>query len=123
MMDNRRADITVAGKTYRLMTSDTPEYIKEIAKELDGRISKMLALDDTLSVLTATTIVALEILDEGLKTNSNIDNIRTQIKTYVEDAAKSRMEAEEYKTALAEKDSENKRLTTELELLSLKNKI
>ena len=49
------------------------------------------------SVTTAAVITALDYLDELKKTNLSADNMRAQIKNYLEDAAKAKLEVEEAK--------------------------
>ena len=60
--------------------------------------SSFSARDSTyssVSVTTAAVITALGYLDELKKSTSGADNMRAQIKDYLEDAAKAKLAAEE----------------------------
>ena len=58
----------------------------------------------------AAVLSALDYLDELEKSSASADNMRSQIRDYLEDAAKAKLEAEEAKRELA-------RLRSELEQL------
>ena len=55
----------------------------------------MAASADNVSVQSAAILVALQAFDEAQKANDSIDNIRTQIKEYVDDACQARLERDE----------------------------
>ncbi|HIZ55183.1 MAG TPA: cell division protein ZapA [Firmicutes bacterium] len=122
-MQLNRVEITICGKKYPLSTSENPEYVKELARQLEDRINRMMQTSDMMTISTATVLVALDILDESLTTNSNIDNIRTQIKTYVEEAANARNEASECKKELEEAKRKIAQMETDMQLLNLQKKV
>ena len=55
----------------------------------------MLTANPSASVTTAAVMTALGYLDELKKSTSGADNMRAQIKDYLEDAAKAKLELEE----------------------------
>lgn len=55
----------------------------------------MTAQCDSLSVQSAAVLAALSAFDEAQKANESIDNIRTQIKEYVDEACCARAERDE----------------------------
>ncbi|MCL2013703.1 MAG: cell division protein ZapA [Oscillospiraceae bacterium] len=119
-MELNKINVVIAGKSYSLMTADDPDYLYELTRQLDKRIKDFLEKNDNVSVMTASVMVALEILDDDNKINSNIDNIRTQIKTYVDEAAKARLEADEARASLVVAEEKIERLETELKLYELR---
>ena len=64
-----------------------------LAEKLDSDMTQMLASNPTASVTTAAVITALGYLDELKKSTSGADNMRAQIKDYLEDAAKAKYES------------------------------
>lgn len=58
-------------------------------------MSQMLTANPSASVTTAAVMTALGYLDELKKSTSGADNMRAQIKDYLEDAAKAKLELEE----------------------------
>lgn len=118
-MENTKVEVTVCGKNYTLRTAESPEYVKDLAKQLDKRVRAFMEANDNISIITASVMVSMDILDENYKVNSNIDNIRTQIKSYVEEAAQARVEAEKLKKEQIEMRHHIKKLESELGLKHL----
>lgn len=87
--------VTICGKEFSLKTDEAPSYFTELAKKVDSEIYKMASSSDNISIQSAAILVALAAYDEAQKANDSIDNIRTQIKEYVDDACKARLERDE----------------------------
>lgn len=90
-----KVKVKIYNRDYSLQTDETPEYTIKLANKLDSQIAQMLQDRTAASVVDASLLVALSTLDECQKLNDNIDNIRTQIKGYVDDATQARLTAEE----------------------------
>lgn len=90
-----KVKVKIYNREYSLQTDETPEYTINLAKKLDAEIADMLENRTAASVVDASLLVALSAFDECQKLNDNIDNIRTQIKEYVDDASEARIKAEE----------------------------
>lgn len=94
-LNMNKVKVTICGKEFSLKTDDAPSYFTELAKKVDSEIYKMASSADNISVQSAAILVALAAYDEAQKANDSIDNIRTQIKEYVDDACKARLERDE----------------------------
>ncbi len=90
-----KVKVTICGKEFNLKTDESPSYFIELARKVDSEIYKMASSSDNMSIQSAATLVALAAFDEAKKANDSIDNIRTQIKEYVDDACKARLERDE----------------------------
>lgn len=90
-----KVKVTICGKEFNLKTDDAPSYYINLAKKVDTEIYRMAASADNVSVQSAAILVALQAFDEAQKANDSIDNIRTQIKEYVDDACQARLERDE----------------------------
>lgn len=88
-----RVKVTINHKTYTLSTDSGAEYTERLAKNLDKRIADMRTRYPGLSVTDCALLTALDCMDELMKANQNIDNIRSQIKDYVDDAGRARNQA------------------------------
>lgn len=86
--------ITICGKEFSLKTEEAPSYFTELAKKVETEIYNMMSETD-ISLHSAAILVALAAFDECKKANDSIDNIRTQIKEYVDDACQARLERDE----------------------------
>ena len=80
----------------------------------------MMETSDIISLSSAAILVGLSLMDDSYKTTSNIDNIRGEIRNYVEEAGKARAEADDLRRQLEEKDREIDLLQTELGLKQLR---
>ena len=85
-----RITIKIQRKSYTLETDESNEYTENLAAALDRKISDKLSKGQGLSSLDAANLVAFECMDEIIKVNSNLENIRTRIKDYVDEADKAR---------------------------------
>ena len=102
--------VTIAGEHYNLSTDDDAEYLLSLAEEVNGKIGSLVHSNSRVSVTQAAVLTVLEYADAYKKAVADCDNLRTRIRDYLEEAAKSRSEAE-----IARR--ENEKLTKELNLL------
>lgn len=87
--------VKIYNREYTLQTEETAEYTVNLAKKLDAQLVESLKNRTAASVVDAAILIALSALDETQKVNDNIDNIRTQIKDYVDDAGEARLKCDE----------------------------
>lgn len=87
--------LTIAGSPYVISTTDSEEYVTELARRLDSDIANVMEENPNLSVTRAAVFCALDYLDEYTKSTGSADNMRSQIKDYLADAAKAKLAADE----------------------------
>lgn len=92
MSIDNKVRVSICGKEYNLRTDDQPEYLIELAERVEREINELIRLRPSFGVQNAAVFVALTSLDEAYKSQQSIINVRTQIKAYVDDAAKARSE-------------------------------
>ncbi|MBQ4095200.1 MAG: cell division protein ZapA [Oscillospiraceae bacterium] len=100
---NNVVKVRIFGKDYILNTEETETYALKLAALLNQKLEKTVKGASNMSKLDAAALVALDSVDEAYKSSANLENIRTQIKKYADEAAKS-------KEAVAELQIENKEL-------------
>ena len=76
-------------------SDDSEEYIRSIGDEVERTVSLLRKQNDRVSVVEAAVFAALRFCDDARKAQASADNLRGQIKSYVEDASRARMEADE----------------------------
>ncbi|MGN1048836.1 MAG: cell division protein ZapA, partial [Eubacteriales bacterium] len=103
-----RIKVNICGKEYSLKTAENASYVLELARELENKINSMVDSGNGVSVQTAAILIALSAMDDARKANESVDNIRTQIKQYVDEAAKAMLERDE---ALKDKESLKSKLS------------
>lgn len=85
----------ICGSTYVISTTDAEDYTLALAAKLDRAMNEFLTAVPQASVTAAAVMCALSYLDEVEKSSASADNMRSQIRDYLEDAAKAKLEAEE----------------------------
>ena len=94
-MPANKIKLEICGASYVIATTDTEEYVLSLAEKLDADMNQMMTNNPSASIATAAVITALGYVDELNKSTSGADNMRAQIKDYLEDAAKAKLSAEE----------------------------
>lgn len=87
-----RVKVVLCGKEYVLQTEDAPSYVYQLAKSLEKRISDITENKPSVSAHSAVMMVALSTMDELTKANNSVEVIRAQVKEYVDEAGKARLE-------------------------------
>lgn len=113
-----RIKIILAGKEYTIQTEESGSYVKQLAESLNKKIEEFMQANESVSMTSASMLVALGLMDDCIKASSDKDNLRKQVIDYLEEATRSRTEITELKKeldALREKNAmlEMKLLTFE----------
>lgn len=90
-----RVKLRICNSDIVISSDDSEQYIKEIAAEVELKIENLKAHSSGISITNAAIFAAMEFCDEAFKANGSADNLRTQIKEYLEDAASARTELSE----------------------------
>ena len=69
--------------------------MQNLADRLNLDMNELMASSNSVSITTAAVMTALNYRDELEKASGSADNMRRQIKNYLEDAASAKMAAEE----------------------------
>ena len=83
--------VNIAGTPYAIATTDSEKYIQSLAKKLDEDITKLLDENENLSVTKAAVFCAMDYLDEYRKSTGSAENMRSQIRDYIADAARAKL--------------------------------
>ena len=93
-MAKNRVHLKIGGSAYTVLTDDAPEYVEELAEELDKEMRSIINENPSLSVTQAAVLTALDKADTCKKSTASSYNLRAQIKDYLEDSARARMEVD-----------------------------
>ena len=77
--------LTICGSSYVVNTSESEDYMLNLAARLNLDMTEMMNASNTVSVTTAAVMTALSYRDELEKASGSADNMRRQIKDYLED--------------------------------------
>ena len=104
----KRFKLTVGGIDY-VITSDSDEaYVHNMGDELNRALDGLSRAHPYLSTTMVAVLTALQYLDESHQLSSEAENLRIQMKNYVEDAACARLETEEARREIDRLNRENR---------------
>ena len=93
-MNKNRVQVKIGGATYTIVTDDDPQYVETLAEEISSEIRSICNSNPSLSMTQAAVLVALDQTDACKKASASADNLRVQIKDYLEESARAKMEVE-----------------------------
>ncbi len=99
-MDMNKVKLDIRGVKYFINTDESVEYTEELGRRIDERMAQIIKSSSFITMTQAAVLVALEMADELAKSEKNVENFRSQIKDYLEDAAKAKSERDYYKREL-----------------------
>ena len=91
-----KVTVTISGTDYTLMSDDTPSYMQRIASIVDGKMEEIMS-SGRVSRMDAAVLAAANLADELLKQQASSENLRAQLKGYLDDANKAKNELSECK--------------------------
>lgn len=113
-MEKNRVRLNIAGVDYSIITDDSPEYTTQLGDELDDKIRRTLKENSYLSVTQAAVLAALDYADSYRKSEESADNLRNQIRGYVEDYNRAKLETEVARKEVERLNRENQDLRVKL---------
>ena len=100
-MAANRVKLTICGANYVIVSEDEESYVQELGTRLDEEMNELMTKNQAISVTGAAVLKALDYLDELRKATMSADNMRGQVRDYLEDAAKARLETQEAQQEIA----------------------
>ena len=113
MQEKNRVTMVIGGAEYAVSADEETSYLLSIGEEVDAYITKMMQSNEQISTTVAAVFAALEFCDRSKKAESGADNLRAQIKGYVEEAGRARMEVDEARREI-------NRLNQQIQVLKVK---
>ena len=100
-MSRNRVKVNILGNDYLLSSEEDEVYVHAVAADAEKRMASILRNNLRASNMTAAVLTALDYCDEAKKAADSADNLRSQIKDYLEESSKARMEADEAKREIS----------------------
>ena len=86
-----RVTVTIAGQEYTLVGTEEASYTEKVAAHVDAKVEEVLS-GAHVSLVDGAILAAVNIADEYFK-----ENLRRQLKEYLEEATKMKLELSEAK--------------------------
>ncbi len=94
-MENR-ITVSICGTEYTLMAEESPAYMQKVAAMVDTKMSEIMA-SGRINRSDAAVLAAMNIADEMLKQQGSTENLRAQLKGYLDEASRAKNELSECK--------------------------
>lgn len=107
-MEKNKVTVFVCGQKLTLLTTESEKYVNDIASKVETSINSLFAASN-MSKEKCAVMTALDFCDDEYKARAAMNEIKEQIKEYIEDAAKLREENALLKAEI-EKLNEEKKL-------------
>ena len=97
LMSKNRIKLNIYGSECVISSDDSESYVRSIGDEVEKAMEDILTKNERISITMAAIITALSYCDEAHKASGGADNLRSQIRDYLEDSSRARTETEEAK--------------------------
>ena len=91
-----RVTVTIGGQTYTMVGSEDNLYIQQVAAHVNEELSRVMQ-DGHLSIADGAVLTAMNIADNLFKEKETADNLRHQLKEYLEETSRVKNELSEAK--------------------------
>ena len=97
-MENR-ITVTIAGTDYTFTAEESPSYMQKVAAHVSEQMSAIME-GGKISRMDAAVLAAANITDELYKEQAVSENLRQQLKGYLDEANRAKNEASEARREL-----------------------
>ena len=88
--------VSIAGQEYTMVAAEGEDYVRRVAGHVDNKVQEVLS-SGRASLVESVVLAALNIADEYYKEQEASENLRRQLKEYLEEGTKLKMELSEAK--------------------------
>ncbi len=92
--------VTIGGRDFTLVVTDEAGYVQKVANYVDQKVGEIIE-QSKVSLTDAALLAALNLADEYFKANETAENLRRQLREYLEEASRTKMELSDLKRQLA----------------------
>ena len=102
-----RVPVPIAGQEYTLVATEEEGYVEKVAQHVDAQMKQVLD-GARVSLVDGAVLTAVNIADEYFKEVEASENLRRQLKEYLEEATKLKMELSEAKREIFKLQNQKK---------------
>ena len=89
-----KVKLNICASEYAITSDEAEEYVRELGGQVDRDMRALLHADDRISTTMAPVLVAITNAAAAKKAENAADNLRAQMKGYLDDNARARQETE-----------------------------
>ena len=94
-----RVTVNICGEDYTLVAEESTAYMEQVAALVDKKMNEVIA-GAKVGRSDAAVLAAVNLADELLKSEQASENLRRQVKGYLDEAAQARGEISDLKRQL-----------------------
>ena len=94
-----RITVNICGEDYTLVAEENTAYMEQVASLVDKKMTEIIA-GAKVGRGDAAVLAGVNLADELLKSEQTAENLRRQVKSYLDEAAQAKNEASELKRQL-----------------------
>jgi len=94
-LSKNRIKLNICGCECVISSEDSEGYMRSVGEKVQKTIEAIMGRNERVSITMAAITAALSFCDDASKATDTAENLRTQIKDYLEDSSHARLETEE----------------------------
>lgn len=102
-----RVTVNICGEDYTLVAEENTAYMEQVAALVDKKMGEVIA-GAKVGRSDAAVLAAVNLADELLKSEQAAENLRRQVKGYLDEAAQARGEISDLKRQLFKAQQDKK---------------
>ena len=103
-----RVTMSICGTEYILVAEEDAAYMEKIGGMVDAEMQKLM-VSAHMSRDAAAVLAAVNLADQLTKAQEGAENLRRQLKTYLDEASRAKNEAAELRRKLQNAQNQNNR--------------
>ena len=97
---SNKLTVDIAGQEFTLITNDDAAYVRKVADHVTRQVYD-LTENQSISLLHAALMTAMNLGDDYFKALENAENLRSQLRSYLEESSRLKLELADVKRQLA----------------------
>lgn len=106
--------LNIFNTEYQIVSNETEQYMQDIGYELDQSLRTIMSSDSSMSITRALVLCALTYLDKAKKSESSVEHLKEQIKSFAQDRDYANKQLEELQKEISAIKKENQQLKSQL---------
>lgn len=100
MSASKNMTVSVGGIDITIQTDEDRGYMQKLASKVGEKVDTYLRMGAKVTVAQAAVLTAMELCDEFEKNNAAVENMRAQMRSYIDDSIRAAADRDRYKAEL-----------------------
>lgn len=99
-LPKNKVKVRIAGEEFVIMAAESDEYIRRVASYVDSKVADIRA-NTRIPLMDAIVLASCNLTDDYFKSQESVENLRMQLKGYIDDIARLRAELNDARREIA----------------------